>query len=50
MTPFYTLELKDKKINQVRGRNNTDPTDDVKDFVARWCRKFGINPKIIQGY
>ena len=36
--PFYTLELKENKVIQVRGKHNCDPTDDVTDFVKDWAR------------
>lgn len=37
--PYYTLELKDKKVNQCRGLRNCGMTDDVKAFVDKWYKK-----------
>lgn len=50
LTPFYTLELKNHKINQVRGIHNCDPTKEVKDFVTRWARRNHLNATIYQNY
>lgn len=50
MTPFYTLELKNKKVNQVRGHHNCDPTDDVKNFVGDWCKRHKLDTEIYQNY
>ena len=50
MTPFYTLELKSKKVNQVRGHHNCDPTDDVKNFVGDWCKRHKLDTEIYQNY
>lgn len=46
--PFYTLELStSKKVIQVRGKENCDPTDKIKDFVREWADIYKIkyNPK-----
>ena len=40
--PFVTLELKDNKIVQCRGKRNTRPSDEVVSFVNAWCRKFKL--------
>lgn len=48
--PFYTLELKEGKIKQVRGKHNCDPTDEVKKFVCSWAKKFKIDPYIYQNF
>lgn len=50
MIPFYTLELKNKKVHQVRGKHNCDPTDDVRNFVVAWCKKHKLDSKIYQKY
>lgn len=50
MMPFYTLELKNKKVHQVRGKHNCDPTDDVRNFVVAWCKKHKLDSKIYQKY
>ena len=31
--PFYTVEIKDNKVAQVRGKRNCDPTQEVKEFM-----------------
>lgn len=41
--PFFTLELKKKKIIQVRGKNNKDPNESIKAFVSEWADKYHIN-------
>lgn len=38
--PFYTLELKRKKIIQVRGKDNKDPNKKVTEFVQDWANKY----------
>ena len=50
LTSFYTLELKDGQVHQIRGKNNCDPTDKVKDFVDKWAKKFKIKPLVHQGF
>lgn len=40
--PFYTLELKNKKVIQVRGSHNCDPDDSIKAFVNAWAEKYKI--------
>ena len=35
---FYTMEVKDGRIVQCRGMGNCDMTDDVKKFVASFCK------------
>lgn len=44
--PFYTLELKKKKVIQVRGKYNEDPTKSVIKFVEEWSKKFKIRYKM----
>lgn len=36
---FYTIELRHRRIVQVRGQGNQDPTPEVRDFVDRWKRE-----------
>jgi len=50
LTPFYTLELKNNKIEQVRGKNNCDPIEEVKKFVMNWAKKNHIQAETYQGY
>lgn len=38
-TPFYTLEYRDGKVAQCRGKNNCSMTDEVKAFVEAFERK-----------
>lgn len=35
-TPFYTIEYKDTDVHQLRGLQNSKPTERVKEFVDRW--------------
>lgn len=39
--PYVTLEysLKDKRLKQLYGRNNTKPSADVVEFVNNWCQE-----------
>lgn len=41
--PFVTLELKGKKIVQVRGKNNHTPPDDVNKFIKKWESQFRLS-------
>ena len=34
--PFCTIELRHRRIIQVRGMNNQDPPPEVRDFLDRW--------------
>lgn len=38
--PFYTLELKRKKIVQVRGKGNKNPDKKVDAFVQKWANEY----------
>lgn len=40
--PYFTLELKGRKVKQVRGKNNKDPNEDVIKFVRTWSNKFNL--------
>jgi tRNA/tmRNA/rRNA uracil-C5-methylase (TrmA/RlmC/RlmD family) len=37
-SPFYTMEVKNGKVVQVRGKNNCDMTTQVKQFVESFKR------------
>ena len=37
--PFYTVEVRGKKIAQVRGMRNCDPTPEVEKFMDKWERE-----------
>ncbi len=37
--PFYTLELKGKKVEQCRGYKNCSMTDEVKTFIDKWHKE-----------
>lgn len=37
--PFYTLEVRSKKVTQARGMCNADATPEVKRFLDRWEKK-----------
>lgn len=34
--PFYTMEFKNKKITQIRGKHNEGATPEVKDAAEKW--------------
>lgn len=36
--PFVTLELRDKRVIQCRGKYNARPSEEVITFVNSWCR------------
>lgn len=38
-TPFYTLELQNKRVVQCRTKNNKSYEDDIKEFVDKWLAK-----------
>lgn len=38
--PFYTLELIDSDIKQLRGNHNCKPTDEVVKFINKWANNF----------
>lgn len=43
-TPFYTLELSNKKeIKQLKGRKNCKATNEVNNFVKEWADKYKLN-------
>lgn len=37
--PFYTIEVRHRRIVQVRGQGNQDPTHTVQDFIDHWKRE-----------
>lgn len=37
--PFYTVEVRGRKVVQVRGMGNGDPTPEVEVFMNRWERQ-----------
>lgn len=37
--PLYTVEIRNLKIIQVRGRGNCDPTPEVEAFMSQWERQ-----------
>ena len=37
--PFYTIELQDRKVVQVRGMQNCSATPEVKQFLRKWEKK-----------
>lgn len=43
--PFYTIELRDREVVQLRGANNMKATPEVQAFVDRWTREVlsGVN-------
>ena len=40
--PYFTLELKNRKVIQVRGKDNKDPDKAVEKFVSTWAENFRI--------
>lgn len=38
-TPYYTIEVRNRKAVQVRGMQNADMTPEVKSFMDRWERQ-----------
>ena len=34
--PYYTMELRDGEVKQLRGDDNCDPTPDVAAYLALW--------------
>lgn len=41
-TPFYTLEIRDGRIRQCHGFCNSNPTDEIREFLKRFCDEKGI--------
>lgn len=37
--PFYTIEVRDKAVRQVRGMQNSAPTPEVQQFMTAWENK-----------
>ena len=37
--PFYTVEVRNGEVVQVRGMGNCDPTPEVAQFMERWERQ-----------
>lgn len=37
--PFYTVEVRGRKIIQVHGKGNCDPTPEVNAFMSKWERQ-----------
>ena len=37
--PYFTVEVQNKKVVQVRGMENADMTPEVKRFMDRWERQ-----------
>ena len=40
--PYYTLELKNKKVIQVRGDHNANPSEEIQRFVTNWAKRYKI--------
>ena len=34
--PFYTVEIRDNRVIQIRGKYNCGPTDEMKHFLSLW--------------
>lgn len=37
--PYYTIELRHRRIVQVRGQGNRDPAPEVQEFIDHWTRE-----------
>lgn len=35
---FYTIEIRSKKVTQVRGMSNSDATPEINEFIERWTK------------
>ena len=46
LTPLYTLELRNNTIVQCRAKNNRDPSEEGKQFVMKWAKKFKIKQNL----
>ena len=44
-TPFYTMEIKDGQVVQLRGKHNCAPTPDVMKFEKEFCAACHIAPR-----
>ena len=45
-TPFYTIEIRHKKVVQVRGMVNEAPTPEVEKFMSLWEKRVLNRPAI----
>lgn len=45
-TPFYTMEVRDNRVIQLRGKNNCAPTDEVLKFEDAFCKQYGLQKHI----
>lgn len=46
--PFYTIEVRNRKVIQVRGMKNNSPTPEVKKFMKQWEKKVLAAPAMQQ--
>lgn len=37
--PFFTVEVRDRRVVQVRGWDNGAPTPEVQKFISQWERR-----------
>ena len=37
--PFYTIEVQEQEVVQLKGANNTDATPEVREFMECWARE-----------
>jgi len=42
---YFTVELKDGKVTQLRGNKNCEPPEEVKDFVDKWLDEVILKKK-----
>jgi|GEM_PF-5558950 len=46
-TPFYTMEIRDNRVVQLRGKYNCAPTPDVAKFEKEFCAACHIAPRAV---
>ena len=44
-TPFYTIEVQNGEVQQVRGRGNCEATSEIKTYMEQW-KKEKLKPLI----
>lgn len=49
-TSVLTVEIKHNAINQARGYDNDDPTDEQRKWLLKWAKRIKIQQEIRQNY
>lgn len=44
--PYFTMEIRGDAIRQCHGKCNCDMTDEVDEFVSKFCEEKGITPPV----